>query len=172
MPVLVGVFERQAQAEAALLQLTGMGIDDSKLALIANVPEGARAPAGAEGAEAPVRAEASAPTATRSQETDERIDNAALGAAIGFILGGGMMGPVGLVVGALAGGGLAALLTSRGMHASEAEQYAAYLREGRYLLAVELDEGDPREAAVRALLQSAGAEQVAREAEPTAAHTS
>lgn len=150
MTVIVGLFETQPQAEAALIRLRDAGFRDDQVALIAN----AQAPAAAE--------ETAAPAETRrpTSETDEAITNAALGAAIGVILGGGLFRPLGIVIGGLAGTGIVAALTARGVPAQEAQEYEAQLSAGRYLVAVESESAEHGPAEVRALLQEEGVDRV------------
>src|SRR5688572_13643091 len=110
MATIVGIFDTQPQAETALIRLREAGFRDDSLALVANAPPGTGAdevaPADAALAEtAPTEDAADAADTTRPIETSgERAEDvttgAALGAAIGVIAGGGLLGPAGALLGA------------------------------------------------------------------------
>jgi hypothetical protein len=74
----------------------------------------------------------------------------------GRLVGGGLMGPLGLALGAGAGTGvaLAAVLAGRGLSRDEAQRSEADVLAGRYLVAVETDRRPADE--VRALLEESG----------------
>ncbi len=114
------------------------------------------APPGEQGETQPAEgAPSEEPSTSRAAgETETTVDGAALGAAIGVILGGGLLGPAGIVVGGIAGGGLGAWLSGLGVSEREAQTYEEQLRRGRYLVVVETS-SPPAEA--RLLLQEAGA---------------
>ena len=173
MALIVGRFEKQDQAEQALLRLRDAGIEQEEAVLIANnrtIPDAAEARAAAAEAEQRVSAEGApadpagpedtAVVTTSEEDTDRAVNSAALGGALGLFIGGGLMGPLGLALGVVAGTGvaLAAVLAGRGLSKEEAQQYEADVLAGRYLVAVETDRRPPEE--VRALLEASGVEQV------------
>jgi hypothetical protein len=89
------------------------------------------------------------------------IDAATVGAAAGAILTGALLGPVGAVIGGVAvGGGLAALLESRGMTRADAEARARDYDTGGIILAVHVDPDHPRMAEVEQILRGAGADRI------------
>jgi hypothetical protein len=167
MAVIVGSFLTQDEAEQAYVQLRNAGYADENLALISNVTNTVRGSESTAVDAADVmsiderESEATGPSLLTPEATgqseEKRVDAAALGAAIGLMAGGGLFGPIGAIVGTAAGGGIGAALASRGMHQEEAAAYAAHLREGRYLVAVETDAPDVE---VRAIMDEAGAGKV------------
>jgi outer membrane lipoprotein SlyB len=101
---------------------------------------------------------------TSEEEAERAVNTAALGGAVGLFVGGGLMGPLGLALGAVAGTGvaLAAVPAGRGLSRDEAQRYEADVLAGRYLVAVETDRRPADE--VRALLEESGAGPVRVEA--------
>jgi hypothetical protein len=161
MATIVGIFDTQPRAEAALIRLRESGFREDDLALVANAPhqaglgEAVRPDAAAtEPRPADGTPDSEEAPKTSEDRAEEATSGAALGAAIGVIAGGGLMGPVGALLGAAVGGGVGGLLASRGIPAREALTYDERLREGHYLVAVETD---GREAEVRTLLEETGA---------------
>ena len=140
MPVVVGSFQTADAADAAVARLNEAGFSDGDLSLISRPGE------------------AVDPPPDETQRNNNAIDAAAVGAAVGAVLGGALLGPVGAVLGgAAAGGGLAAALNSRGVDRAEADEYERRVQAGQYVLAVEA--GD-RVAVADAILTEAGAERV------------
>jgi hypothetical protein len=191
MALIVSTFDTQAEAEQALLRLRDAGIEEEEAVLIANTrttPDAAEARAAAaaeqrasaaaaadgraaapgarpdDDAEGPAGPEDAAVVTTSEQEAESTVNTAALGGAVGLFVGGGLMGPLGLALGAVAGTGvaLAAVLVSRGLSKEEAQRYEGDVLAGRYLVAVETDRRSPEE--VRALLEESGAGRVQVEA--------
>jgi hypothetical protein len=180
MALIVGSFLSQAQAEEALLRLRDAGISQDDAVLIANArtpqdgatPDGqpataAGAPAeteatGAPAEEAAVDLPEENPAVTHSseKEAEDTVNKAAFGAAVGLFIGGGLMGPLGIALGSLAGTGvgLAAALVGRGLPSDEAQRHEADLLAGRYLVAVETDSRPAEE--VQGLLEESGVAQV------------
>jgi hypothetical protein len=172
--VVVGSFDTQAQAEQALLRLRDAGLAPEEAVLIANIrttPDAAEARAtaaeaeartsaagalGEEAAEGPPGPAGAAVVTTSEQEAEVAVNTAALGGAVGLFVGGGLMGPLGLALGAVAGTGvaLAAVLAGRGLSRDEAQRSEADVLAGRYLVAVETARRAPE--AVRALLEASG----------------
>jgi hypothetical protein len=143
MAVLVGSFQTAYEASEAVTRLREAGFSDSDLSLISR-PE-----------------EASEPPADAEQRGHRAVDAAAIGAAVGVIVGGALLGPLGaLLGGAAAGGGLAAALNSRGVQRAEAEEYERRLHAGAFVLAVD---AGARIAAADAALTAAGAGRIAVE---------
>jgi hypothetical protein len=139
MAVLVGTFNTQTEADQALADLEEAGFSDGDLSIIS-------------------RTDAVDPPDTPEQRGHWAVDAATVGAAVGVVVGGALLGPVGaLIGGAAAGGGLAAAFKSRGMAEREAQEYEAQLRAGRVVLAV--DAGD-RVSMVEAILDRAGARRI------------
>jgi uncharacterized membrane protein len=143
MAVLVGTFGTRAQADDAIERLKALGFAEADLALVSKAEDAVGAPKDEE------------------QRAHDAVDVSVVGAVLGAVLGGALLGPVGAVIGGTAaGGGLAAALASRGMSDAEAREYEARLRQGRYLLAVEVGDRAP---AARAALDAAGADRIAVE---------
>jgi hypothetical protein len=140
MAVVVGMFETADEADAAVARLKAAGFGDADLSLVSRPGEAVEAPPDPE------------------QRGHRSLDAAAVGAVVGAVAGGALLGPIGAVVGgAAAGGGLAALLSSRGVERAAAEEYERQLEAGQYVLAVEAGE---REAEARHALASVGAERI------------
>jgi hypothetical protein len=177
MALIIGSFLSQSQAEQALLRLQEGGIGQDEAVLIANVatPQDGAAPDG-QPASTPTETERRAAPAeevavepldeeeaaanSSEKEAEDTVNKAALGAAVGLFVGGGLMGPLGLALGSIAGTGvgLAAALVGRGLPSDEAERREADLLAGRYLVAVETDRKPADE--VQALLEESGVAQV------------
>jgi hypothetical protein len=180
MPVVVGIYDTQSEAERAYVRLREHGIAEDNLALISGATF-ERAPQTA--AELAARQQAGvtpthdvavphpvdpdadrvpdhAPSAgvTPPMESDDpKLDNAALGGAIGVLVGAGMAGPLGAIVGAAAGAGIGGLLAGRGSTREEIQSYEQALNQGRFLVAVEMDEIAPE---VRGILDASDPERV------------
>ncbi|MGH2356103.1 MAG: general stress protein [Chloroflexota bacterium] len=138
MAVVAGSFETQTQAEDAVARLKVAGFGEGDFSLISHADEAVGAPD------------------DNQQRADRQIDVGIVGAAVGAVLGGALLGPVGAVVGGLAaGGGLAAALRPLGMTEEEAAEYERRLHAGRYVLAVQASD---RTAEVRNVLAAAGAD--------------
>jgi uncharacterized membrane protein len=141
MPVVVGTFDTQARAEAAVERLKDMGFTDADLSVVSRA------------------ADPPDPPKDDEQRANDTVDASVAGAALGAVLGGFLLGPVGAVIGGTAaGGGVAALLSSHGTSEEEAREYEARLREGRYLVAVRTEDST---ADVRAALDRSGADRIA-----------
>lgn len=140
MPIVLGSFETQTQAEEAMDRLRGIGFGNEDFSLISHAQEEAGAPMDEE------------------QVAGRKVDTAMIGGAIGAVLGGFLLGPVGAVVGGVAaGGGLTAALGGLGVNQDEATEYQRRLHAGRYVLAVR---DDGRTDEVRRVLSAAGADDV------------
>lgn len=140
MPIVLGSFETQTQAEDAMDRLRGLGFGNEDFSLISHAQEAAGAPIDEE------------------QVEGRRADTAMVGGAIGAVLGGLLLGPVGAVIGGIAaGGGLTAALGGLGVTHDEATEYQRRLHAGRYVLAVR---EDGRTDEVRRVLSAAGADDV------------
>ena len=140
MPIVLGSFETQAQAEDAMDQLQLIGFGPADFSLVSNATQPVGAPD------------------DDQQRADREIDIAVVGGAVGAVLGGFLLGPVGAVLGGVAaGGGLAAVLRPMGVTHEEAAEYERRLHAGRYILAVQ-DKG--RTDDVRGVLRGAGADDV------------
>jgi hypothetical protein len=186
--VLVGVFETQEDAERAFVRLHEVGITEDNLALVANAVH-TGPPTSAEELAAQNAADTAAvdaveavdgaePTGTtgdgipfRLDKDDESLaessenpglDAAAFGAAVGVIVGGGMMGPLGAIAGTAVGATIGGLLAGRGMGLHEASSYEEAVRSGRFLVAVDTGRQEPTPE-MRAILEVAGAQTVAVE---------
>jgi hypothetical protein len=181
MALIVGSFVSQQQAEAALLRLRESGVSEDDTVLIANATQAPTTAAEAGVADAPASEVLAAEEAVEApvgetpdeersltggganlseKEADNAVNTAALGAAVGVFVGGGLMGPLGIALGAVAGTGvgLAATLVGRGLSPDEAGGYEADVLAGRYLVAVEA--GGRRPEDVQALMEEAGVAQV------------
>ena len=143
MALIVGTFETQGEAEAALAQLLAAGFAEQDIALVDN-----QAQADVPGAQDPRRDEGGVPVAL-------------FATAVGVIIGGGLFGPIGAVIGGLTTGGLlGATMERHGITRDELERYESRLRKGRYSLAVSTV---LREDEARRLLRAAGAADVDEE---------
>lgn len=141
MPLVVGSFDTQTQAEEAVARLEAIGFADADLAVVSQAADPPKPPKDEE------------------QRAHDVVDVSVAGAALGAILGGALLGPVGAVLGGTAaGGGVAAAFSSHGASEEEVREYEARLREGRYLLAVRTDD---RTADARAVLDQFGADRIA-----------
>jgi hypothetical protein len=180
MPVMVGIYDTQSEAERAYVRLRESGLPESAVALVAGFPT-ERAPQTAgelmerqqagivpdgevevthpvDPAADAVPDHAASAGVTPPTESDEPgLDNAALGSAIGLMAGAGLGGPLGAIAGAAAGAGIGAWLTNRGASHEEIRSYEHALANGRYLVAVDTPEAT---SDLRAILDSAGAERV------------
>ncbi len=140
MPIVLGSFETQTQAEDAMERLNGMGFSENDYSIVSRAQDAAGAPLDEE------------------QRAGRQVDTAMVGGAVGAVLGGFLLGPVGAVIGGVAAGsGLAATLGALGVTDQEATEYQRRLHAGRYVLAVR---DDGRTAEVRRALVSAGADDV------------
>jgi uncharacterized membrane protein len=143
MAIVSGTFATRLEADDAIQQLKAAGFTEDEFALISREHEAVGAPKDDE------------------QRGHETVEAATVGAAVGAVVGGALLGPLGAVLGgAAAGGGLAALLRTRGMEEAEARAYEERLRAGRLVLLVYVDEADRRAAEARRILQGAGADRV------------
>jgi uncharacterized membrane protein len=141
MPVVVGTFDTQTQAEAAVAGLKDMGFTDADLSVVSRA------------------ADPPDPPKDDEQRANDTVDASVAGAALGAVLGGFLLGPIGAVIGGTAaGGGVAAVLSSHGASDDEAREYEARLREGRYLVVVKTEDST---AGARAALDQFGAERIA-----------
>lgn len=92
------------------------------------------------------------------QGAGRRVDTAMVGGAIGVVVGGFLLGPIGAVIGGVAaGGGLTAALGGLGVTHDGATEYQRRLHAGRYVLAVR---EDGRTDEVRRVLSASGADDV------------
>lgn len=140
MAVIAGTFLTRAEADDAIRRLEAAGLREDQFSLVSHENDAVGAPEDDE------------------QRAHHTLDAAMVGAAAGAVLVGALLGPVGAVIGGLAaGGGLAAVLESRGMTRAEAAEYQRHLHEGRLILAVHLDPDDGRVAEVEQILRGAGA---------------
>lgn len=188
MALIVGSFQTQEGAEQALARLLESGIQPEEAVMVANArgsdlegprgPDDALAARNAAAAAEPTAAAAAAGAAadadgapeaisddspeinTTEKESEGTVNSAALGAAVGLFVGGGIFGPLGLALGAVAGTGmgLASALAARGLSSNEAQRSETDVLAGRYLVAVETDRQPAEE--IRARLQDAGVDQV------------
>jgi hypothetical protein len=112
MAVLVGTFQTAEEADAAVARLREAGFADTDLSLISRPGDAVDPP----------------------PDPEQRGHRAAVGA----VVGGALLGPVGAVLGGVAGGGgLAAALNARGVEQADAAEYERRLQAGAYVLAVE-----------------------------------
>ena len=189
MAVLVGVFEAQEAAERAFVRLRDVGISEDKLALVVNALHTAGPPTNAADLAAQNAANLAAVNASEAVDgaeptgvagdgipfrldDDEEspadksdnpgLDAAAFGAAVGVIVGGGLMGPLGAIAGTAAGATIGGFLAGRGMGMHEASSYEEAVRSGQYLVAVDTGAQEPTPE-MRAILEVAGAQAVAVE---------
>lgn len=140
MAVLIGTFETQDAVDTAIVRLREAGFADADMSVVSRPGEAVEAPPDPE------------------QRGHHAVDAAAIGAGVGVIVGGALLGPVGALLGAAAGGGsLAALLMSRGVAQRDAQEYERRLEAGRYVLAVEA--GD-RTGVADSILTTSGAERI------------
>jgi hypothetical protein len=169
---VTALFERYADAEAAVGRLEAAGIAHSDIAIMASRSEDA--PATSAPGTAPVAGEAEA---DRISHGPDAVSPAGAGASVGTLLGGGAgllaglgllavpgLGPVvaaGWLIAAVTGagigaaaGGLVGGLTGAGMSEEEAAAYAEGVRRGGTLVTVRAEEG--RAEQVVALLNEAG----------------
>lgn len=167
---VTALFERYADAQAAIERLEALGIPHADIAIVAS--RSPDAPETSAPGSAPVAGEAEANSAGRTGS-----GTAGTGATVGGIIGGGAgllaglgmlavpgIGPVvaaGWLVSALTGagigaaaGGLVGGLTGAGMNEAEAAAYAEGVRRGGTLVTVRSDEG--RADQVIAALKEAG----------------
>jgi hypothetical protein len=172
---VTALFERYADAEAAIGRLEAAGIAHSDIAILSSRSEDAPA-LSAPGTE-PVAGQAEADAASERTLGADAVGPAGTGATVGGLIGGGAgllaglgllavpgLGPVvaaGWLVAALTGagigaaaGGLAGGLTGTGMTEEEAAAYAEGVRRGGTLLTVRAEDG--RADQIIAILKEAG----------------
>lgn len=164
---VTALFERYADAEAAIGQLEAAGIPHADIAILASRSQDAPhvSPPGT----SPVAGETEADTAGATGAGTGATVGGLIGGGAGLLAGLGMLaipglGPVvaaGWLVAGLTGagigaaaGGLAGGLTGAGLSESEAAAYAEGVRRGGTLVTVRTD--DTRAAQIIALLQDAG----------------
>lgn len=139
MAVVVGAFNTQYDADAALNDLKASGFSEAHLAVVSHL----------EAVEAPPDHE---------QRGNDAVDAAAIGGIVAAVVGGALLGPLGAVIGGAAvGGGFAALLMSRGVAEQEARDYEEQLHQGRVVITVEVGEDRTRIQAAEAVLARHGA---------------
>jgi hypothetical protein len=172
---VTALFERYADAEAAITRLEAAGIPHSDIAILASRSEDA--PATSAPGTTPVAGEAEAQVAGGLGHGADAVTPAGAGATVGGLIGGGAgllaglgllavpgLGPViaaGWLVAAVTGagigaaaGGLVGALTGAGMSEEEAAAYAEGVRRGGTLVTVRVPEG--RVDSIIAILNAAG----------------
>lgn len=172
---VTALFERYADAEAAIGRLEAAGIAHSDIAILSSRSDDA--PALAAPGTTPVAGQAEADAASAGGHGADAVSPAGTGATVGSLIGGGAgllaglgllaipgLGPVvaaGWLVAAVTGagigaaaGGLAGGLTGAGMSEEEAAAYAEGVRRGGTLVTVRAEDG--RADQIIAILNEAG----------------
>ncbi len=180
MPILVGTYDTQTEAERAYVRLREHGVTEGNLTLISGAAldrtpkTAAELMAKQQTGVAPVhdvdvvhpvdpevdRVPDHAPSAGVTppmESADPTLDNAALGTAIGLVAGAGMAGPLGAIAGAAAGASIGAWFANRGASHDEVRTFEQALENGRFVVAVETDEATPE---LRAILDASDPERV------------
>lgn len=180
MPVVVGIYDTQSEAERAYVRLRAAGYAEDHLTLVAagtmyRAPQtAAELAASRNHAEKPAHSvsvahpvnpavdrvpdhAASAGVTPPMENAEPRVEGAAIGTAVGVLAGAGMAGPLGAVVGGAAGAGIGAWFAGLGASDDEVRSYQDAITAGRFLVAVETDEPTLE---LRTILDASGAEHV------------
>jgi uncharacterized membrane protein len=141
MAVVLGSFDTQSDAEGAMDRIKALGLEEGDFSIV-------------------VRRGAVDPPPDEDQRANTQVDVAVAGGAVGAVVGGFLLGPLGAVAGGLlAGGGLAAALVPHGVTREEAEAYERRLHQGRVVLAVRTPTDEIADAA-RRIMSESGAEEI------------
>ncbi|HEX2034895.1 MAG TPA: hypothetical protein VHS99_11975 [Chloroflexota bacterium] len=148
MPIVSGAFVDRVRAEEALGRLREAGFQDNEMGLVTRTE-----------AEEDRTVEVPAPDDPR--RGDSAVPVATFATIAGVVVGGAFFGPVGAIIGGLAtGGGLGAVLSTRGYTEDEARAYERRLGAGHHVLTVNTgaDADGTRTYAARTILRQHGAD--------------